>query len=331
MKGIDLIQVGLGPLGRMITRFAHERACFRIVGAVDPDPAIAGRTLGQLCGIDGLDVVVQSSLQAALRGVRPAAAVLATVSSLTRLAPQLEELLACGLPVVSTCEQLVYPWFTQPQLAEAIDRQARRHKVAVLGTGVNPGFMMDALPVCLTAVAQEVQAVRVKRLQDAAFRRIPFQRKIGAGLSLEQFEAERSAGTLRHVGLTESMHLLAARMGWRLERTEEVLTPVVASARIASEALTIEPGQAAGVQQIGRGFAAGKERITLTFRAAIGEPAPEDTVEIDGRPPFVSTIRGGINGDAATCAITLNAVPRLLEAGPGLKTMLDIPLVSYCA
>jgi len=331
VRTIDIVQVGLGPLGRKIVQFARERPAFRVVAAVDPDPAIAGKTLGQVCGIDGLDVPVRPSLHEALKGARPAAAILTTVSDLGRITPQIEELLARRLPVVSTCEELVYPWVTQPGLAARIDREARRRKVAVLGTGVNPGFLMDALPAFLTAVAQEVQAVRVTRLQNASFRRVPFQKKIGAGLTLEQFEAKKREGSLRHVGLTESMHLIAARMGWRLERTEDVLTPVVAKSRIVTEALTIEPGQAAGVQQIGRGFAEGVERITLTFRASIGEPQSEDTVEIAGRPPIVSTIRGGVNGDVATCAITLNAVPRVLEASPGLKTMLDIPLVSYCA
>ena len=331
MRTIDLVQVGLGPLGRKIIQFARERPAFRIVAAVDPDPAFAGKTLGQVCGLEGLDIPVRPSLREALKGARPAAAILTTVSDLGRITPQIEQLLACRLPVVSTCEELVYPWVTQPGLAARIDREARRRKVAVLGTGVNPGFLMDALPVFLTAVAQEVQAVRVTRLQDASLRRVPFQKKIGAGLTLEQFEAKRREGTLRHVGLTESMHLIAARLGWRLERTEDVLSPVVAQARLVTEALTIEPGQAAGVQQIGRGFADGVERITLTFRASIGEPLSEDTVEIAGRPPIVSTIRGGVNGDVATCAITLNAVPRVLEASPGLKTMLDIPLVSCFA
>lgn len=331
MKPIDVIQVGLGPLGRQITRYIQERPAFRVVAAVDPQPALAGKTLGRVCGIDGLDVPVRSTLREALKGVRPAAAILATVSELERLTPQVEQLLTCRLPVVSTCEELVYPWITQPALAARIDREARRQKVAVLGTGVNPGFLMDTLPACLSAVAQEVQAVRVTRLQDASFRRVPFQRKIGAGLTLEQFEDKRRRGSLGHVGLTESMHLIAARLGWRLERTEDELTPVLARERIVTEALTVELGRASGLQQIGRGFAGGVERITLTFRASIGEPHPEDTMEIVGRPPIVSSIQGGVNGDVATCAITLNAVPRLLASGPGLKTMLDIPLVSYFA
>ena len=201
----------------------------------------------------------------------------------------------------------------------------------MLGTGVNPGFLMDSLPLALTAVCQAVESVRVIRIQDAATRRIPFQRKIGAGLTLEAFEAKRMEGPLRHVGLAQSMAMIAARMAWTIDRMEDELTPIVAEHRIRTDVMTIEPGMACGVQQIGRAFSGARERITLVFRAAIGEPDPEDTVEITGTPNVRSTVKGGINGDVATCAITLNAIPRLLEAGPGLHTMTDISLVSYFA
>ncbi|MFH1024389.1 MAG: dihydrodipicolinate reductase [Planctomycetota bacterium] len=329
MKPISVVQIGLGPLGRKIAKFLAERPVFRIVGAVDTDPSLAGKTLGDLAEVKRLAVPVRASLKEALTGGKPDAVILTTVSDMARIVPQLEAILEFNLPVVSTCEELSFPWKTSPDLAARVDAAARRAGVAVLGTGVNPGYLMDTLPVCLTAVCQKVEAVRVSRIQDASVRRIPFQRKIGAGMSLDAFEAKRRTGTLRHVGLTESMHLIAARMGWTLDRTEDVLTPVVTKTRIVTEAMTIEAGQAAGVQQIGRGFAGGVERITLTFRAAIGEPHPEDAVEIAGTPPIRSVIPGGVNGDIATCAITLNAIPRILEATPGLKTMIDVPIVSW--
>lgn len=329
MKNITVLQIGLGPLGRKITQFLDERPQFRINAAVDTDPALVGKTLGELGGTVSSDIRISPSLKDALRGGRPDVVVLTTVSDLVRITPQLEEILVARLPVVSTCEELCYPWVAHPDLAARIDREARRHKVAVLSTGVNPGFLMDSLAICLTAVSQKVEAVRVMRIQNAAFRRLPFQKKIGAGLTLEEFESKRRQGTLRHVGLTESMHMVAARMGWVLERIEEGLTPVVADTRIETEQMTIEAGQASGVQQIGRGFADGMEKITLTFRAAVGEKNPEDTIRIEGNPPITYTCQGGINGDVATCAITLNAIPRLLDSSPGLKTMIDIPVVSW--
>ena len=299
-----------------------------VVAAVDKDPALAGKDLGELCSTGSMGVPVSPSLEQALGQGAADVAVLTTVSDLARIAPQIEEILHFGLPVVTTCEELVFPWETAPQTASRIDSLAREEGVGVLATGVNPGFLMDTLPIALSAVCQRVDAVKVSRIQDASTRRVPFQLKIGAGLSLEEFEKKKKRGDLRHIGLTESMQMIASRIGWKLDRTEELITPVVAKTRIDTGSMSIEAGMAAGVQQIGRGFVGNDEKITLTFRASVGEPSPEDTVELLGTPHIVSTIQGGVHGDVATCAITLNAVAQVLRAEPGLRTMVDLPPVA---
>ncbi len=330
MAKIRTVHIGLGPVGQKTVRYALERDGIEVVGAVDTDPAKAGMDLGRLCGLRrDLGVAVHDSLSGVARGAKPHVAVLTTVSDMERIAPQIEGVLAQGLPVVSTCEELSYPWEASPRLARRLDRAAKAAGVAVLGTGVNPGFLMDLLPICLTAVCQKITRVTVTRVQDASFRRGPFQRKIGAGLTLAEFRRRRDEGTLRHVGLTESMHMIAARMGWVLERTEDAVRPVVAKKRIRTKSMTISKGRAAGVQQVGRGFRSGRAVIRLVFRAAVGEPDPADTVEIRGEPNLTSTIPGGVNGDVATCAIAVNALPRVLEAAPGLRTMTDIPVASW--
>ena len=300
-----------------------------VVAAVDKDPALAGKDLGELCSTGSVGVPVSPSLEQALGQGAADVAVLTTVSDLARIAPQIEEILHFGLPVVTTCEELVFPWETAPQTASRIDSLAREEGVAVLATGVNPGFLMDTLPIALSAVCQRVDAVKVSRIQDASTRRVPFQLKIGAGLSLEEFEKKKKRGDLRHIGLTESMQMIASRIGWKLDRIEDLITPVVAKTRIDTGSMSIEAGMAAGVQQIGRGFVGNDEKITLTFRASVGEPSPEDTVELLGTPHIVSTIQGGVHGDVATCAITLNAVAQVPRAEPGLRTMVDLPPVAY--
>jgi 4-hydroxy-tetrahydrodipicolinate reductase len=335
MDELRVVQVGMGPLGMMLTSCIALRPSLRLVGAVDTDPALAGRRLGDLCRLPADSAVsgiaVRGSLLDAFGDGKPAAALLATTSELSRTAPQILELVSLGLHVVTTCEELVHPWRTNRLLAARIDEAAKREGVCVLATGVNPGFMMDTLPLTLTAVCQRVDAIRVHRVQDAATRRLPFREKIGAGLTPGEFDARRKEGTLRHVGLSESMHMIAARVGWELDRTEEVLTPVIAARRVVADNVVIERGMAAGVQQIGRGFAGACERVTLTFRASVGEPKPHDTIEIIGEPTLVSRIEGGVNGDLATCAVVLNAVSRIREAPHGLKTMVDIPPVSCCS
>lgn len=329
MQVIKIVQIGMGPLGIKIAKMIDERNGIETVASVDINPTLEGRDLGELCGGDPNQVLIESDLKAAVQRTKPDIAVLTTVSDVQRISKQVQAIVELGIPLVSTCEELSHPWDESPALAKEMDEMAKAHGVAILGTGVNPGFLMDALPTFLTAVNQEVTQITVKRFQDAQYRRIPFQQKIGAGLSLEAFDDKKAAGTLRHVGLTESMQMIAKRMGWQLERTEDVISPVVAEAPIETEAMTIPAGHAAGVRQIGRAFVGEEVKIELQFQAAVGEPESYDEIIISGRPEIRSRIAGGVNGDIATGAITINAIPRVLEASPGLKTMMEISPVSF--
>lgn len=329
MNTIKIIQVGLGPLGQKITKYILERKGLEIVGAVDPASDKAGRDLGEICSIDKLGIRISKSLKTAMQNSNPDVALLTTVSDMERITTQIEEILSHKISIVSTCEELSFPWDTSPELAKRIDKAAKSNRVSVLGTGVNPGFLMDFLPIAMTGACQDVKSVKVSRIQDASFRRIPFQKKIGAGLTLEEFEEKRKAGTLRHVGLTESMHMIANKMGWKLSKTEDILTPVVAEHDIKTDVMKMSEGMARGVQQIGKGYVNGEQLITLEFRAAIEEKNSHDTIEIKGTPDITSTINGGVNGDIATCAVTINAIKSILNTTPGLKTMADVPVVSF--
>ncbi len=329
MKSINILQIGIGPLGIKAAQFIAQRQGLKTIAAVDKSPALIGRDLGEVCGGAKSGVQIKSSIAEAIAKKKPDVAVLTTVSDMQRIVPQIEEILAHGIPVVSTCEELSFPWKTAPRLAKRLDEAAKKAGVAVLGTGVNPGYLMDALPVFLTAVCQDVQSVTVHRFQNAQFRRIPFQRKIGAGLSLDDFQKKIADGSLRHVGLTESIHLIASRMGWKLDKTEDLISPVVAKQKITTEAMTIPKGHATGVRQEGNGYVNGEAKIRLVFQATVGEKESYDEVVIDGTPNIRSKVEGGVNGDVATCAITLNAIPQLLRSNPGLQTMVDIAPVSF--
>ncbi len=325
-----IVQVGLGPLGQQVVRYALERKQFKLVGGADPAPDKLGVDLGRLCGVEPMGTRVKKSVADVLATGKADVALLTTVSSIEVIQEQIEEIAEAGLDIVSTCEELTYPWDAHPKTAKRIDAACRKHGVTCVSTGVNPGFLMDLLPVALTAVCRRVERIEVERIQDASSRRVPFQQKIGAGLNLVQFERRKQDGSLRHVGLTESMHMIARRVGWKLKETTESLEPVIAEGRIESGHEPIEPGMACGVEQIGRAYAEeGRLVIKLVFRAAVGEPSSYDAVKVTGEPAFRSVIEGGINGDIATCAIVLNAVRSIGEVEPGLKTMLDLPAVAY--
>jgi len=206
---------------------------------------------------------------------------------------------------------------------------AVRSRVAVLGTGVNPGFLMDALPIMLTGVCESVQAIEVDRVQDARVRRLPFQKKIGAGDTREQFMDRVKDGSVRHVGLAESITMIADAMGWKLDRVTDDIQPKIAEKRVTSEFLTVEAGQVAGLIQDGVGYRKGEPIIKLHMEAYLGAPESYDAVRIAGKPPLSMKLAGGVHGDIATTSITVNSIPKVLAAPPGLRTMRDVALPSY--
>jgi len=322
---IQAVLIGAGPLGINLYKYALQRHDIHIAQVMDIDPALKGRDMGEHAGGNSSGVRIADAMD---HNIKCEVAILATVSDLPRLGPQIISLVETGLPVVSTCEELFYPWESNKHWAEKIDRAAKDNKVAVVGTGVNPGFLMDALPAMLTAVCNQVDRIEVRRYQDAQFRRIPFQKKIGAGLTFEEFERRKNEGSLRHVGLSESMHFIASQLGWQLEKTEDKIEPVISDRTIQTESLLIVSGNVAGVRQTGRAWMNGEEKIRLIFQASVGEPDSYDEIEIFGTPHIRSRIMGGVNGDMATCSIILNACHSILKATPGLRTMADIPMIS---
>jgi 4-hydroxy-tetrahydrodipicolinate reductase len=321
-----VVQVGMGPLGQMISPHLSERGHIEICAAADINPEMEGVTLAKLCGITS-GVSITCDLAAAL-SKQPDVAVITTVSAIEAILPLIEEVVSRGIHVVSTCEELSYPWIAHPEAASHIDQLARDNNVTVLGTGVNPGFLMDFLPVATTAVCREVKHILVERIQDASFRRLPFRQKIGAGLKESEFRDLTAQGKIRHVGLTESMHMIASKLGWHLDHTEDTVQPVIATERVSGAGWAIEEGYATGVNQIGKGIAGDKEVLRLVFRACVGESDPRDRVKIEGTPEVDLTIGGGVNGDVATCAIVTNAVSAVRGALPGLRTMADISPLS---
>ena len=330
---INIIQVGIGALGKQVLQYAMEREGINVVGVVDLNPELTGKDIGIILGDKEIGVTVSTSVDDAVKNSSdsPEVAVLTTVSSIKKLIPQVQDAAKAGLQIVSTCEELSFPWEQHTEEAKEIDEICKDHNVACLGTGVNPGFLMDYLPSAFTSIHQRVDHITVERVQDASKRRIPFQKKIGAALSHEEFEAEKKKGTLRHVGLPESVDLVAAAMGWELDANDETLDPVLAKQKITNGYKPIEEGSPAGVEQVGTGSVNGKEVIKLVFRAAVGEERSYDKIVVKGLPDLTTEIDGGLNGDVATCAITVNAIRSITKAQPGLRTMLDVPVPAYFA
>ncbi len=327
---LPVAMFGLGPLGQRVALELEQRRLGRIVAAFDPGPELVGRPLAEL--VPGADPDVRiATVPGEFDGwERVRCALVTTTSDLELCMETFRVLLDRGCNVVSTCEELSWPWLRHPILAAELQERAVRGRARILGTGVNPGFLMDALPVALSTACKRVDRVRIERVQDAAVRRLPFQRKIGAGKSLREFEQRVADGSLRHVGLGESLHFVAHYLGWNLERWDESIEPVLAERELASDLGPVPAGHVRGVRQVARGDVAGETVLELVFQAALGEPEPHDSIRIEGDPPLELRIAGGVHGDTATCAIVLNAIRPLLTAEPGLHTMASVPLTG-CA
>jgi len=324
-----VLLMGLGPIGAGVARQIIARRNFKLVAAVDVDPAKVGKRLGDVVDLEkNVRLKVTDDPVAAIRLTKPDVAVLCTGSSLRKVRPQIETVLKHKVPIVSTTEELAYPHLSNRALARKIDAAARKAKVAVVGTGVNPGFAMDALPITLTAVCERVDAIRLERVQDARIRRLPFQQKIGSGLSLEEFGEGVRDGTVRHVGLAESVAMIADALGWKLDRVTDEIQPMIAKAPIEGP-LRVEAGQVCGITQDGVGYRDGRAAIVLHMEAYLGAPETYDSVQIAGSPPLHVKAIGGFHGDVATTSITVNMIPKVLQAAPGLHTMRSLALPSF--
>lgn len=326
-KKIRAIQYGVGPIGASITRLMREKQAIEICGAIDSDPAKAGRDLGEVVGAPDAPWGVKISPNAKEVLEKSADVVIhSTSSSLPKVMEQLLACLEAESCVVSTCEELSYPFRTHPELAANLDAVAKDWGVALVGTGVNPGFVMDKLVITLAAVCQRIEHAKALRIVDASKRRLPLQKKIGAGMSVDEFRAQAAAGVIKHVGLPESVAMVADSFNLPVEEITETIEPVVARERVQTQFLTVEPGQAAGVHQIARGIGGGQELVYLELQMYVGAKEPADTVELRGHPDMRLVLPGGTHGDIATASVAVNTIPVILDAPAGLRTARDLPI-----
>ncbi len=317
--------MGLGFIGQEIARVALQSEEIEVIGAVDKSPSLAGRTLTDVLGLPAGTFKIQPSIAQAVQRRKGVVLLHATGSRLPQVTDQVLEALSHGMHVVSTCEELAFPYFHHPTLAEKIDRAAQKAGTSVLGTGVNPGFVLDRLVATVGQVCGPIRRVLATRTVDALTRRAALQRKVGAGLTEEEFFELVDADGLGHVGLVESAALCALGLGLDCDDFEEELVPVFAEEDIAAAGFTVKKGRVAGMHQVAVGLTDEQERVRLELTIAVGADAPGDLIEIDADPSVRLQIAGGIAGDRATANLVVNAAPRVTSAQPGLLTVLELP------
>lgn len=320
VQPIPVAIYGIGPIGAEIAKLILTKPWLKLVSAIDIDSAKIGRDIGDVIGA-GQQVGVTVTPEVTNR---PTVICHSTGSRLRDVEGQLKALLGAGSHVVSTCEELSFP--LDHEIRERLQHVARSANVALLGTGVNPGFVMDKLPLTLTAVCQTIESVTILRIQNASTRREPLQRKVGAGMTVDEFRAAVAAGKIKHMGLRESLMLVGSGLGVEFTSvSEEKIEPIVAKREVVTQYLKVAPGQVAGVHQTIDGQ--GRINVSLELRMYVGaEDVAADRVIVKGVPDLELEIKGGVHGDRATAAMVVNAIPRVIAARPGVLTMDDIPV-----
>jgi len=310
---LRVVVVGLGAIGLELVKALLEKPRFLLTGAADP--LLAGQDVGSSVGRRPLGLPIAARAEDVFREGGDVA-ILLTSSSVAEIAPLVEAAVAARFNVVSSCEELSYPAHRDPTLAARLDALAQENGVSILGTGINPGFVMDRLPLLLASACVTVEHVRVERVVDAALRRVPLRLKVGAGLSTEAFAAGVAEGHIGHRGLEESCALVASGLGVGADEIKALIEPVVSD--------TVHPrpgipgGAVAGVRQSARAFKGGQEVVRLDLEMSVGATNPRDRILITGDPSIDVTLAGGIHGDRGTVGALLSAVPLVAAAAPGL-------------
>jgi 4-hydroxy-tetrahydrodipicolinate reductase len=327
---LRIVQYGLGPIGQATARSVLEKSTserVRLAGAIDIDPDKVGRDVADLIGLDAsCGVTVSDDAEGVLAETAPDVVLHTTTSFLDEMHEQLRTCARAGAHVVSSTEELAYPYDRHPDLADDLDATAREHGVTVVGTGVNPGYAMDTLALTATGVCQDVQQISVERLVNAGARRGPLQEKVGAGLSADAFAEKKATGTFGHIGLRESLLMLADGLGWSFDQIDERLDPVIAEKSVETPHAAVARDEVAGIHHTITGHVDSELLLSLDLKMYVGAREEHDRVHVEGNPPVDLKIRGGIFGDTATVAMLVNTAPLAAEARSGLHTMKDLPV-----
>ncbi|MHA2295863.1 MAG: NAD(P)H-dependent amine dehydrogenase family protein [Candidatus Hodarchaeales archaeon] len=327
--GFNVIQVGLGPMGQKIAKLVLERENVNLLGVVDIDPTLVNKELIMVLDQStGPGILIDSKMSALLTDKQVDVVIIATSSSLEKVIPTIKEAIEAGSNVISLCEELAYPFQFFPELSKELDDLAKANNVTVVGTGINPGYLMDLLPIVVTAPCQDVIKIQVTRMMNSAKRRVPFQKKIGTGLSTEEFKRKITNKEITgHVGLIQSIQMIVAALGMECDEIlEQPPKEIIAEKEIKTPYTTVPEGFVCGLQSTAVARKKDRDVVILEFIAFAGEHNEYDSITIEGTPRITQKIIGGVHGDIGTTAMAVNLIPRVYHAPSGLLSMKDLPV-----
>lgn len=326
---------GTGMMGQGLLGFILDRPKdVELVGAIVTNPAKEGKTVGELLGRD-CDVKMTTDASAVL-AKKPDVVAICTQSFLHEITDQVEPCVKAGANVVCIAEKLAYPWASDPAWADRFDALAKEHGVSILGTGINPGFILDAMIVMWTSIGLRVDRIEAQRVNDLSPFGPTVMRTQGVGTTVAEFEAGVADGSIvGHIGFPESIALIGKALGWKFDRVEETREPIVTTVERSTPHVTVKPGDVAGCKQIGRGYINGELKIELIHPQQI-HPEMEgvntgDYIKVFGDPNVNMVNSPEIPGGKGTYASTGNYIPLIVDAPAGMLTVVDLPLPRFWA
>ncbi len=329
---IRVLILGTGQMGSGVARLVLEKAGLDLVGAYGRRAEREGLEVGHAVGLDAdLGLSVSNDLYATIEQTRPDVAIQTTCSTVEDAMDEITKLLENGINVISIAEEMAYPARRSPDAARELQRLAIENEVSVVGTGINPGFVLDLLIVTLTGICADIESIRATRINDLSGYGPSVLRSQGVGLTPEAFlQGVEDGDVVGHIGFPESICLIAGALGWKIDRIEESREPIVSRVLRETPFVSVAPGQVAGCLHTAVAYRQNAPVITLKHPQQIS-PALEgietgDTIEIAGTPNIRIAGTPELAGDLGTIAIAVNVIPRLLNAAPGLHTMLDLPV-----
>lgn len=334
MENIKVGIWGFGAMGSGMAEMLLKKTGVEIVGVCDRNAARAGKDMFEVLGIergDRKEVIITPDPEVAFP-VKSADVVLLATDSFTRNAFEKIKFVAeRKMNVISTAEEMAYPQAQEPELAKQIDELAKANGVSVLGTGINPGFVLDLLILALTGTCDTVDHIKAARVNDLS----PFGRAVmeeqGVGVTKEDFEKGVKEGTIAgHVGFPESIRMITDGIGWDLEKVEQTREPIMSTVHRKSKYAEVEAGNVAGCRQCGYGYVNGEIKVDMEHpQQILPQLENQDTgdyIWIKGTPDITLQIKPEIPGGIGTIAMVVNCIPQVINGDTGLLTMLDIPV-----
>lgn len=321
---------GTGAMGQGLLHFVLDRpATLELVGVVVTNPAKVGRTVGELIGRDCPVVMTDDPQEVFAR--KPDVMLICTQSYLHEIESQVVPSLEAGCDVLCIAEKLAYPWASDPAWADRIDSLARTRGVSILGTGVNPGFVLDALIIMWTSACTRIDRIEAARVNDLSPFGPTVMRTQGVGTKPEDFARGLADGSIvGHIGFPESIHLIGKALGWTIDRIEETREPIISHVERVTPYVRVAPGEVAGCRHTGRGYQGGELKIELVHpqqvRPELEGQETGDYITIYGEPTIRMVNKPELPGGIGTVATTGNYIPLIVQAAPGLHTVVDMPL-----